>query len=124
MRYLLEQQGDTEANHILTERSKQENNKKGARVSPELTVFISSQNRSSLGVVDNDVVSQLLSTMSSTPTTVWKKFPLSFNNQQFKEMEKTEQVAQIIVQRGIVLKGARVKNDLAGTGVFSYAELN
>ena len=35
-------------------------------------------------------------------------------------MEKIEQVAQIIVQRGIVLKGARVKDDLAGIGVFSY----
>ena len=35
----LEQQGDTEANHILTERSEQENNKECARVSPELTIF-------------------------------------------------------------------------------------
>ena len=61
---------------------------------------------------------------SNYPITVWKQFPLSFNNQQFEEMEKIEQVAQITVQRGIVLKGTRVKDDLAGIGVSSYAELN
>ena len=45
-------------------------------------------------------------------------------NEPNNEMEKIEQVAQIIVQRGIVLKGTRVKDDLAGIGVLSYAELN
>jgi hypothetical protein len=45
-------------------------------------------------------------------------------NKPTDEMVKIKQVAQIIVEQGIVLEGIRIRDELAEIGVFSRVELN